>query len=134
MSARLRTNRTAPGGRKRVGKTIRVDIVGDASNFTRELKTAEGSTSKFGGTLGKLKVAAAGAAVGGVAILGKFLVDSVHAAEASEVAHARLVAAFKAVGLSADAYSKQIDAAEGSMRKLGFTDEQTMTSLGSLVA
>src|SRR6266542_5671067 len=117
-----------------MSKKIEVAIVGDASNYIRSLRSAEGSTGRFGGTLGKLKVAAAGAALGGVAVLGKFLVDSVHAAEASEVAHARLVTAFKAVGLSADAYSKQIDTAEGSMRKLGFTDEQTMTSLGSLVA
>jgi hypothetical protein len=115
-------------------KKIQVEIVGEASNYIRELKTAEGSTSKFGGTLGKLKVAAIGAAVGGVALMADFLKDSVKAAEAAQVAHARLETAFKAAGLDAEAYSKQIDTAEASMRRLGFTDVDTMNSLGSLTA
>ncbi len=116
-----------------MARSIEVKILGDASNFTRELKTAEGSTSKFGGTLNTMKMAAVGAGIGGLAVLGKFMLDSVAAAEGAQAAHERLEQAFKNVGLSSKDFSKQIDDAESSMRKLGFTDTNTETALGSLV-
>jgi len=43
------------------------------------------------------------------------------------------VAGFKTSGLSATKYAKAVDVLENSGRKLGFTDEQTKTALGSLL-
>jgi len=117
-----------------MAKKIEVAIVGDASNFVRSLNSAESGTSKFSGTLGKLKVAAIGAAAGGVAVLGKFLVDSVKAAIGAQQSQARLEQAFKNVGLSAIVYKDQVEQAEAASRKLGFTDEDVKDSLGSLLS
>jgi hypothetical protein len=117
-----------------MSKSIRVEILGDASSFKRELDGATSNTQKFSLGLNKMKFAALGAASGGVAVLGDFLVGSVKAAIAAQQSTARLDQAFKNAGLAADTYSQQIGGAEAAGRNLGFTDEQTKQSLGSLLS
>ena len=116
-----------------MARKLEVEIVGDASSLHRALNQSTGSTNKFGGVLSKLKYAAlgAGAAIGTGVVVG--LEKSVHAAIEAQAVHARLEVAFKNAGLNAEKYAKQIDAAESSGRKLGFTDEDVMKSLGSLI-
>jgi hypothetical protein len=110
-----------------MARPILVEIFADASHFQRELDKAAGTTRRFGAVA---KVAgglvATGLAVG--------LEKSIHAAIDAQAVHARLEQAFHNAGLSAAAYSKQIDNAEASGRKLGFTDEDVSGSLGSLIA
>jgi hypothetical protein len=73
----------------------------------------------------------AGAAIVGGLALG--LEKSVHAAMEAQTSQSRLEVAFKTAGLSAGRYRKNVDDLEQSGRKLGFTDEQTKSSLGSLL-
>jgi hypothetical protein len=117
-----------------MAKAIFVEIIGNASQFKKELTGAVAATEKANTGFARMgRVAGtAGLALAGVLAIG--LEKSVKAAMEAEAAHARLATAFKAAGLSATAYSKQIDAAESAMRNLGFTDVETMGALGSLVA
>src|SRR6266496_607139 len=76
------------------------------------------------------------AGIAGLAIAGGLaygLDKSVKAALSAQVSTARLEQAFKTSGISAAKYAKAVDVLEASGRKLGFTDEQTKTSLGSLL-
>jgi phage-related protein len=110
-----------------------VELVGDASSLERSLGSAEASTGRFGGSMGKLAGVAkvAGAAVAGGLAFGLF--ESVKAAMTAQQATARLDQSFKASGLSAAKYGTQIDAAEASSRKLGFAGNEVKQALGSLV-
>jgi phage-related protein len=109
-----------------LAKAISVQILGDASQFQRELDKAAGSTKKFGKVAGVLGgVLAGGLAVG--------LEKSVKAAMDAQVSTARLDQAFKTAGMSADNYKTQIDKAEESSRNLGFAGNETKTALGSFM-
>ncbi len=105
---------------------IFIEIIGNATQFKRELDSAARSTQRFGAVT---KIAGGLLATGLVIGLEK----SVKAAVEAEQSTAKLNQAFTNAGLSASDYSKQIDAAEESNRKLGFTDHETESSLGSLV-
>lgn len=76
------------------------------------------------------------AGVAGLAVAGGLAVGlekSVKAAMHAETANVRLDVAFKTAKLDAAKYKDQVDKLEASGRKLGFTDEQTKQSLGSLI-
>lgn len=95
-------------------------------DFDRAMDRSEGRMAKVGRVAGLAGLAIAGGLAIGIE-------KSVKAALAAQVSERRLEAAFKASGLSAANYTKQIDALEFSGRKLGFTDEQTKDALGSLI-
>jgi hypothetical protein len=109
-----------------------VEIIGDAKSLEAEFAKAGASSDQMGSKFSRIgKVAG----VAGLAIVGGLAVGidkSVKAAEEAQASQARLEAAFRAVGLSATASAGQIDAAEASARKLGFTDDEVRTALGSL--
>jgi hypothetical protein len=94
--------------------------------FDKSMDRSEGRMGKVGKAAGVAGLAIAGGLAVGIE-------KSVHAAMAAQVSTARLEQAFKTAHLSASVYAKAIDAAESSGRKLGFTDEQTKDSLGSLL-
>jgi hypothetical protein len=113
---------------------IFVEVIGNASQFKKELSGAVASTNKANSgfaRMGKIAGLAGGALVTGLAF---GLEKSIHAAIDAEASTARLEQAFKNAGLSSAAYSKQIEGAEAASRKLGFTDEDVKNSLGSLLS
>lgn len=110
-----------------------IEVVGDASALSRSFKKASGDADKFGSTLSKVGKIAMGGLVAGVGLAVITIDKSVKAAVEAEKAQARLDVAFRNAGLSAKKYAAQIDEAESSGRKLGFTDEDVKKSLGSLL-
>lgn len=107
-------------------RRLEVEIIGDASRLHRTTRDAEGSLAKLG------RAAKYGAAAG-VAILGVALEKSVKAAIEAQASEVRLTQAFKNARVAIGPYRKQIEGLESAGRKLGFTDEQTTNSLGSLI-
>jgi phage-related protein len=106
-------------------RALIVEILGNAKQFGEELDRAAGKTRQMGKVAG-----VAGLALAGGLALG--LESSVKAAMAAETSTARMDQAFKTSGASAQAYSRQIDQAETSSRKLGFSNTDVRQSLGSL--
>ena len=88
--------------------------------------------SSFGLLASGAKVAF-GAVAAGAAGAAFALEKSVHAALEAQVSQTRLEQAFKATHVSMRAYADQIDKAEASSRKLGFTDTDTRNAIGSLM-
>lgn len=109
-----------------MARPILVEILGDARHFASELDKASGKTKRFGATAKLVGTVAVGALAVG-------LEESVKAAMDAEKSTERLRQAFINTHLSMRTYSDEIDRAEASGRKLGFTDEQTKDSLGSLL-
>lgn len=117
-----------------MSRKLEVEILGDASSLGRAFNRSSTETQSLGshfGSLAKTALLAGGAA--GIAGLTVGIDKSIHAAIAAQASQARLDQAFKAVGLSAAASKDGIDKAEASSRKLGFTDDATRQSLGSLI-
>jgi Zn finger protein HypA/HybF involved in hydrogenase expression len=106
-------------------RALIVEILGNAKQFGEELDRAAGKTRSMGKVAGVAGLALAGGLAYG-------LEKSVKAAMAAETSTARMDQAFKASGESAKRYSGQIDAAETSSRKLGFSNTDVRQSLGSL--
>jgi hypothetical protein len=98
----------------------------DTSQFDRSMDKSEGKMHSVGKVAG-----VAGLAIAGGLAVG--LDKSVKAAMEAQTSTTRLEQAFKNAHLSATLYAGAIDKAESSGRKLGFTDEETKTSLGSLI-
>ena len=95
-------------------------------DFDRAMARSETKMQKVGRVAGVAGVAvAAGIAYG--------LEKSVHAAINAQKEQARLEVAFHNAGKSIGPYEKAIGQLEGRSRRLGFTDEQTKRSLGSLI-
>jgi hypothetical protein len=117
-----------------MSRKLVVELIGDSASLERSLGSAGKATEGFGGRLKSLaKTAAftAGTAAVGAVTVG--LVESVKAGLAAQASMARLQTAFKDVGLSATESAAKVDAAEAAGRRLGFTDDQTRSSLGSLI-
>ena len=109
-------------------RTLHVDIVGDASSLQRAFGQAEKSTSRFGSKLGALaKGALIGGAVGGVALLGKTLFDSVGAAQEAEKAQARLQAAMKSANVSYGEHGDAIEKAIEKTSRLAALDDEDLS-------
>jgi uncharacterized protein YejL (UPF0352 family) len=105
------------------------ELVAEVRAHTTEFK--EGMHEVEGGMTKTQKAAGiAGLAIAGGLAYG--LDKSIEAAEEGQVSQSHLDAAFKAAGQSADKYSGQIDEAESSGRKLGFTNDDTRGSLATL--
>jgi hypothetical protein len=107
---------------------IFVEIAGDASNLARSFGEANKSASAFHKGL-KVASIAATAALGGLAI---GLEKSVHAAMEGQVSEAALDTALQRTHQSLKAMTPALEAASAAGRKLGFTDDETRTSLAKL--
>lgn len=94
--------------------------------FDRAMDRSHTKTERFG-AMARTAGLAAGTA------LATGLVLSVKAAIDAEAAQSRLATAFKTSGLRITPYKKRIDELETASRKLGFADDDTRTSLGSLI-
>jgi hypothetical protein len=97
----------------------------------RSERGALAATGAFGG-LGRSMVFASNAFLGGALIVGS-LKGIIDATKNAQVAQEQLASAFKNSGLSWAANREQVAATEASMRKLGFTDTETMTALARLI-
>jgi hypothetical protein len=115
-------------------RILRVVIEGSAESVKRAFKETESSSQSLGSKFASLGKGAAllagGAALGAVTVGLEKVLD---AASKEQAAQAKLDAAFKASGLNAKSYSKEIDGAESSGRKLGFTNTDVMGSLAKLI-
>lgn len=109
-------------------RRLEVQIVGSTGDLDRALGRAEKRTSSFGSKLGGLaKGGAITAAVGGVALLGKGLFDSVGAAKEAEKAQARLESALASSGVSFDKHGSAIDKAIQKTSKLAAIDDEELS-------
>jgi hypothetical protein len=107
---------------------ISVQIVGDASKFERELKSAGKSAQGFGSRIGSMmKVAGplAGAAIAGGIVAG--LKSSIGAAKEAEQAQARLQQALGSAGVSYAKHGEAIDSAIQKTSKLAALDDEELS-------
>jgi hypothetical protein len=96
-------------------RKIEVQIVGDTKDLEKSFNKAGKSADSFGKKMGGMaKTGAIGAAVGGIALLGKGLFDSVKAAQEAEKAETRFQGAMEAVNATA----KQRTAAQEAINKV----------------
>ncbi len=112
---------------------IFVEIVGNASQFKRELDGAVRSTAKANSGFHKMGRAAG---VAGLALGGALAVGLVHAAKGAlqdEAANDRLATSFKNAHQPIGAFKDQIQKATDAAVKMGFKDEEAAGSLGTLV-
>src|SRR5437899_3326488 len=98
----------------------------DTKQFDRSMDKSEGRMHSVGKVAG-----VAGLAIAGGLALG--LDKVVKAAMDAQTSQARLEQAFKNAHLSAAKFEPQIKTLEAASRKLGFTEEDVHTSLGSLI-
>ena len=115
-----------------MARKLEVEIVGDASSLHRALNQSSSGWKKWA-KAGAIAGVAASVTSKAMDLLGEGLKNSVEAALNAQKVNARLGVAFKNVGLNVKDYTKGIEEAEKAGRKLGFTDEETKTSLGSLI-
>jgi hypothetical protein len=106
-------------------RSLIVEILGNATGFSKELDKAAGKTQKMGKIAGVAGLAIAGGLAYG-------LEKSVKAASEAQVSTAKMDTAFQASGQSAKDFSSQISGAEDSSRKLGFSNIDVRDSLGGL--
>lgn len=116
-----------------IGAEILTLLRAEAGQFKSEIAGATGTTEKFASatdkmaSVGKAALIGLGAVAVGVATL------SVAATNKYEEAHVRLVNAIKNTGSSWDEQADRVEKVSSSLRKLGFTDTDTESSLVSLV-
>lgn len=102
--------------------------MGDTRDFDRSIDRAGKKTSSFGSKLGGLaKGGAIGAAIGGVALLGKTLVDSVGAAKDAEQAQSRLEDSLKSANVSYAKHGEAIQQAIDKTSKLAAVDDEDLS-------
>src|SRR6266566_3602624 len=95
-------------------------------DFDHAMNKSEGRMKSIGKVAG-----VAGLAIAGGLAIG--LEKSVKAAIGAQASQARLAQAFTNAHLNAAVYEKRIQGVEAASRKLGFTEEDVHTSLGSLI-
>jgi uncharacterized membrane protein (DUF485 family) len=108
-------------------RALIVEILGDATQFAKELDRAAGKTRQLGKVAG-----VAGLALGGALALG--LEKSAKVAMEAQSDQARLTAALKSTHQSVAAMTPILEEAEGAARKLGFSDNDTRLALAKLEA
>lgn len=109
-----------------MARRLIVEIFGNASQFAREMDKAADKTQRFSKAAG----------LAGTAITGGLVVALTQAAKGSmedQVQMERLTTAFKNVHVPIEQYTKRLDDAQESGRKLGFVDEDVVRSVASLV-
>jgi hypothetical protein len=116
-----------------MAKTIFVEIIGNASQFKKELTGAVASTNRANSSFARMgKVAG----VAGLALAGGLAIGLTKAAKGAmedQVEMSRLATAFKNVHEAIGPFTKRIEDAQEAGRKLGFQDEEVTRSLGTLV-
>lgn len=120
-----------------MARSIVIQILGDASDLKREFRMVENDSDRLGKKLGGnfkkyAKIGAAGAAVGGAALITKQLFDSVSAAKESEKAEFRLGQAFDSAKVKAKDRAKAQAAVNRVSRKAGLDDEELSDTLAKL--
>jgi hypothetical protein len=115
-----------------VPRTLLVEILGDASDLSKELGIATSDSQGFGGSLlgTAAKVTAVTAAVAGTAAAIK---DMTNAAAEDQAEQARLEAALVAAGVATGDYATKVDDAIKAGQEKAFSDTQTREALQSLV-
>lgn len=108
-------------------RRINVEIVGDAASIEQAFGKASKAGGRFDGVMGKLKLGAAGAAAGGIAVLGKSLIDSVGKAKEAEQAQARLESALSSANVSYAKHGDAIDKAIDKTSKLAAIDDEELS-------
>jgi phage-related protein len=110
-----------------------VRLIAEPGELTAGLRAATAETESFGSHL----KSSLGAAMKGIAVVGvgtAIVIDRISkAAMDAQAEQARLAQSFKNAGLSAKAYAGQVDQVEAAGRKLGFTNAEIGSSLGSLI-
>lgn len=109
-------------------RKLTVSILGDASSLERAFKKAGRSSDTFGSKVKRnLKFAALGAGAGGLALLGRGLVDSTKAALEAEKAQTRLESALKGANVSYAKQGKAIEKAIDKTSKLAALDDEELS-------
>jgi hypothetical protein len=114
-----------------VARALRVEILGDASKYSRALGDATQSTNTFGS--GLKRVATAALAAGAAYVSLDAVKNVVKSAIAAQEANDKLTVAFKNQKIAMDATSPAVLKLEASSRKLGFANDDTRASLTKLI-
>ena len=101
--------------------TAYIKVAADTDGLKRDLDKSKGSIASWGKSLGAL-----GAAAGGAALVGKFLKDSVEAAQESEKVQANLERQVESTGQSYEKYQEQIEATITSTSNLAAVDDEEL--------
>src|SRR5205809_30547 len=109
-----------------MARKIEIEVVSKTKEFGKGINESKKHLSSFGKAAG-----VAGLAIAGGLAVG--LEKSVNAAMDAQASQARLAQAFKNAGLSAEKLEPRVKGLEAASRKLGFTEEDVHTSLGSLI-
>ena len=120
-----------------MANTILIKILADASQMEREFRAAGDSGEKMGKKLGGslkkyAKLGAAGAAIGGVAVVTKQLFASVDAAKESQKAEVRLGQAFDAANVKAKDRARAQETINKVSKRAALDDEDLSDSLASI--
>jgi hypothetical protein len=106
-------------------RTLLVEILGEAKQFAHELDHAAGKTRQFSKVAGVAGLAIAGGLAVGIE-------KSVEAAVHGQASQVALDQALKNTHQSVQAMTGPLEEAEAASRKLGFTDNETRSSLAKL--
>jgi hypothetical protein len=109
-------------------RSLAISIVGDSKDFERALDRSSAKTQKFGSQLSTLtKAGIAGAAAGGIALVGHQLFASVNAAKDAQAAQARLQQALASSSIGYKAHGAAIDAAIQKTSRLAAIDDEDLS-------
>lgn len=115
-----------------MARSLKVEIVGDASRLKKSFGDASSAGSRFGNAMKKAGKFAAIGLAGGVAAGVVVLKKSVDAAIEAEKAQGRLDQAFKSTGATAKEQAASMAAVNKVSQKAALDDEDLMDTLGRL--
>lgn len=116
-----------------MARSLKVEIVGDASSLQKALGHASQSTSKFGSslrTLGKVAAVGVGAAFAGMAVVVKNGMDEL---SESQKVTAQTAAALKSTGGAAKVTAKEVEDLAGSLSRMSGTDDEVIQGAENLL-
>jgi hypothetical protein len=116
-----------------MARTIFVEVIGNASQFKKELTGAVAATNRANSgfqRMGRVAGVAGGILATGLAV---GLVKAAKGAMEDQVEMERLATAFKNAHVAIGPFTKRIAETEEAGRKLGFQDEEVARSLGTII-
>lgn len=114
------------GRLSKVGSTFGLPFSESLDKIALKLDVAKAKGEGFGATMSAIGGLALGVGIAGFIAFGA---ESIHVADQVEAAMARLKTATKNAGVQFEEFEPFVNKAEASMRKLGFTDAETIASL-----